>query len=192
MREVRKNDLTAPRHRYKAYEVFSKEFYKKMIAKYPILKQYSFGQVQSIVKEFHAITYEQVVTNRDGIELSGNLGHIFIGACKKEESIIDHKTSQELGVAVKHKNLSSDDFIAKIFFTTYDSCGYKYNELWGFNGCRLFTRLTSSKFVEYWKRYIQLSKTDKVKQLTKKTKIKVDIRRERAEKLLAIYNEFEF
>jgi len=163
MRKVRKLDLHAPRHYYKAYNVYNEPFYKKLIEKYPKFKDYKFGELKKIISEFHKIMIEQVIENRDGVELSGNLGQIFIGSCKKENEVIDYKKSAELGVAVQHRNLKSDDFLAKIFFTTFNSCGYKFNELWGFKGSRFFTRLTSRMFATNWNRYIKFKKLIKQK-----------------------------
>lgn len=157
-------DLNAPRFRKSKLNLVNKDFFKKLREEFPMLAALSDKDIRDVIETYNRITWETALHHRDGVELPENLGMIFIGACdKKTSENTDFKTSGELNKAVEHLNLNSDSFVAKIFYTTF-STKYRFRNqnLWGFSGCRTFTRACSQEFRKNYDRYVRIDKHVKI------------------------------
>lgn len=192
MKEFKTPDLTAPRFRPKKQNLLNKNFHKKLVDKNPKLKDVTLDQVKDVVKLFNGKIWKSVIEHRDGIDLPESLGKIFIGSVKKKGGAVDYKKSKELGYTVTHRNWESDDNLAKIFYTTFES-KYKFNfhQLWGFTGVRDFKRDLASTYQSDWKKYISVAPDQKVSRLFRKQIYKDKLQKEIILKL-EDYNEFDF
>lgn len=190
MRQFKGPDRKAPRFRQKTFSLLNDDFYKAYKAKNPH-SQIDVKTFKSVIEGFNKKMLQAVLDNRDGVELPESLGYVFIGSCKtpKKENI-DYKKSTELGQIVYKRNLGSDGYLAKIFYTNYTT---KYNfankQLWSFKGVREFTNAVSKVYSEEWPKYIVVEDYQKVSALFKSYK-----HREKSESKTVIpenYNEFE-
>jgi|LauGreDrversion4_2_1035121.scaffolds.fasta_scaffold00413_5 hypothetical protein len=148
-------DKKAPRYRQSSLSILNEDLYNKYKLKNPHSKIDN-EKFKAIIGSFNQKLREAVVENRDGVELPEGLGYVFLGSCKspKKENL-DYKKSTELGQFVLKRNLNSDGYLAKIFYTNYAS---KYNfankKLWAFKGAREFTNAVSKAYAENWPKYI--------------------------------------
>lgn len=190
MKQFKGPDRTAPRFRQTILNVLDNKLYDRYKAKNPSTKINS-ETFKAVIKSFNIKLSEAAIENRDGIELPESLGYVFIGSCKspKKENL-DYKKSTELGTFVYKRNLGSDGYLAKIFYTNYRT---KYNfankKLWTFKGVREFTNAVSKTYAEEWPKYIVVEDYQKVSALFKSYK-----HREKSDKKTVIpedYNEFE-
>jgi hypothetical protein len=135
--------------------------------------------------------WETVINTRDGIELPEQLGYIFIGSCpRKKSDNIDYKKSQYHGVKIQTQNWESDQYVAKIFYTNYETkYRFKHHELWGFKGVRDFTRMVGQTYPTEWKKYLMVENTLKISRLFRKEKFK-EFRKNETIDLLEDYDEF--
>lgn len=152
-----KPDLTAPRYRPKRYSVSDRKFIRAFRAKYPQYKAVPEKKIKDIIFEFGEQLWKDVIDNRNGIELPEGLGNVFIGACKTRQFNPNYKSSLEVGQRVRHRNLESDGYLAKIFYSNYGN-KYKFlnRELWKFKGTRDFTRKVNETFSENWPNYVKV------------------------------------
>lgn len=165
-REYKKPDLKAPRFRPKKLNFTNVEFYKKFIEDNPKYASLDVNTFKDIIKVFNGKIWESVVNDRDGVELPEQLGYIFIGSCPRKKSNVDFKKSEHYGVVLQNQNWESDQFIAKIFYTNFETkYRFKHHELWGFKGVRDFTRTVGQVYPKEWKKYLQVDNMMKVSRL---------------------------
>lgn len=162
--KYRTPDLNAPRFRKKRISILTPAFFKSIREAHPHLQVLSDREIRKVLEHYNTLTWNTAISHRDGAELPENLGLIFIGACDPKSSPNpDYKTSNELEKKVEHHNLSSDSLMAKIFYTTFASkYRFRNNEIWGFEGCRKFTRSCSHEFRENFGKYIRIHKNVKI------------------------------
>jgi hypothetical protein len=190
-KEYKKPDLNAPRFRPKKHNLTNQEFYKKFIEEYPKYSSLTVDQFKDIIKTFNGKIWETVVDYRDGVELPEQLGYIFIGSCpKKKGENTDYKKSEHYGVKIQNQNWESDSYIAKIFYTNFETkYRFKHHELWGFKGVRDFTRTVAKTYPQEWKKYVSIDNMMKISRLFRKEKYK-DFKKTETNMLLEDYDEF--
>ena len=186
----KKPDLNAPRYRHKKLNLTNIDFYKKFIEENPKFSHLTPDQFKNIIKEFNGKIWKTVVNERDGVQLPEQLGYIFIGSCPRKKSNVDFKKSKHYGMVLQNQNWESDQFIAKIFYTNYETqYRFRNHELWGFKGLRDFTRTVGQTYPQEWKKYIQMDNMIKASRLFRKHKFDQFKKTETID-LLKDYDEF--
>ena len=93
---------------------------------------------------------------------------------------------------IQHRNWESDNYLAKIFFTSFASkYRYKNNELWGFEPGRDFKRTVGREYPVKWKMYVEIDPHIKISSLFRSKLYNIE-RTEQDTEGLKTYNEFEF
>jgi hypothetical protein len=190
-REYKKPDLNAPRYRPKKLNLTNTDFYNKFIEDNPKHSHLTIKQFKDIITRFNGKIWEGVVKERDGVQLPEQLGYIFIGSCpKKKSDNVDYNKSAYYGVTLQNQNWESDQYIAKIFYTNFETkYRFKNHELWGFKGLRDFTRAVGKTYPKEWKKYVQVDNLMKISRLFRMEKFKQFKTVETAD-LLKTYDEF--
>ena len=190
--EIKKNDLNAPRHRPARLSVLTRKFYSDFRKKHPEYKHMKNSEITNIISTFNEMLADNIIENRDGIELPEGLGYCFIGTCKPpKKQNTDFYTSIKYNKKIKHRNFESDNYLAKIFYSNYASkYKYKYRELWQFKGSKEFRSNVAAAYPENWKKYIQVENFQMInklygKHLTKQYFLKKD------KESFDTYNEFD-
>jgi hypothetical protein len=166
MKEAVKRNLKGPRYRAPRLNTLSDEWVDQIKSSPDCLVKDS-----EVIKEIIVSLNEQIkdiiIDTRDGVELPEQLGYIFLGTCQpKIRKNVDFKTTDHYLKVIQHRNWESDNYLAKIFYSNYESkYKFKFHELWGFKACRSFTREVGKKYPENWKIYIQVDHTLKVSRL---------------------------
>lgn len=194
MQSFKKPDLNGPRYRPKKQNILNIDLHKRFLEKYPKYKGVvSHEQMKDIVTSFNTAIWEEVIDNRDGVELPEQLGYVFIGTCpKKIHSNIDYKTSGELGIKVQNQNWESDQYLAKIFYTNYENkYSFRFHELWSFVGVRDFKRSVAKTYPKEWKKYIMMDDTQQTSKIFRKQVVK-DFMKNNIEIIPESYDEFAF
>lgn len=166
MKDAIQRNLNGPRFRPRRLETLSDDWLTQIVDSEdcPI-------KDKDVIKQIISITNEEitrtVVDYRDGIELPEQLGYMFLGTCQpKIRKNVDFKVTEEYHKVIQHRNWESDNYLAKIFYTNYETkYKFKFHELWGFKGCRAFTRLVGSEYPKNWKKYIQVDYSLKISRL---------------------------
>jgi hypothetical protein len=183
-------DLNAPRYRPKKLNLTNSEFYKRFIEENPKHANLSVKDFKNIISTFNGLIWESAIDDRDGIQLPEQLGYIFIGTCPKKKSNVDFKKSEEHGVILQNQNWESDQHLAKIFYTNYETkYRFKNHDLWGFKGVRDFTRGVGKAYREDWKKYVLVDNMVRVSKIFRKEKAFQE-RKKEVEDLLQNYDEF--
>lgn len=166
MREVIKLNRKGPRHRAKRYNMASLENITA-IAKHPDCLVKDVKKVKEVIMAIHNSIRDTIVNTRDGIELPEQLGYMFLGTCQpKVRKNVDFSTTDHYLKVIQHRNWESDNYLAKIFYTNYETkYKFKYNDLWGFKAARQFTKLVGQEYPKNWKMYIQVDHTLKIARL---------------------------
>jgi len=186
----KKPDLNAPRYRPKKLNLTNVNFYNKFIEDNPKYSSLTIDQFKDIIKKFNGLIWENVVNDRNGVQLPEQLGYLFIGSCPRKKSNVDFKKSEHYGTVLQNQNWESDNYIAKIFYTNYETkYRFKNHELWGFKGVRDFTRTVGQTYPKEWKKYIQVDKLIRVSKLFRMEKFKQSKKEETID-LLKNYDEF--
>jgi hypothetical protein len=186
----KKPDLNAPRYRPKKLNLTNIDFYKKFIEDNPKYSALTIDQFKDIIKTFNGLIWENVIEDRDGVQLPEQLGYLFIGSCPRKKSNVDFKKSEHYGVVLQNQNWESDNYTAKIFYTNYETkYRFKNHELWGFKGVRDFTRTVGQTYPKEWKKYIQVDDLIRVSKLFRIEKFK-QTKKEETTDLLKDYDEF--
>lgn len=189
-KQYKKPDLNAPRFRPKKLNLTNKKFYKSFIKENPKHAHITAEQFKQVIKEFNGMIWQSVIEHRDGVELPEQLGYIFIGSCPRKKSNVDFKKSEHYGVVLQNQNWESDQYVAKIFYTNFETkYRFKHHELWGFKGVRDFTRSVGKTYPQEWKKYLQVDNLMKVSRLFRKEKFK-EFKKNETEELLKDYDEF--
>ena len=186
-------DVKGPRFRKTTKKTVVKEMVDHIQSEVFAAKYLTEKQIKNIILEFNNEVWNTVIEKRDGVEIPSQLGHLFIGSCpRKKSKNVDFKTSADHGKVIQHKNYESDDYLAKIFFTTFASrYKFKNNELWGFTGVREFKRTVAKEYPKKWNSYIQVDPRMKISSLYRSRLYNIE-RNEDAKESLKTYNEFEF
>lgn len=192
MTSYNKPDLNAPRFRPKRHGTLNAEFCNKIRAKKEEYKHLKDSEIKQIVKTFNDSLWQTVIEKRDGVELLEQLGFVFIGTCKKKKhDNPDIHNSLRYGVKVQHQNWESDQFLAKIFYTNFETkYRFKFHELWGFTGFRNFKRTVSKTYPTEWKKYVVVDNMARVSKLFRK-KIFKEKKDKEDELLIETYDEFD-
>jgi hypothetical protein len=166
MKDAVKRNLNGPRFRVPRLNTLSSEWIKDIINSEdcPIKDK---TVVEKIIRSFNKEASNTIIEFRDGIELPEQLGYMFLGTCQpKIRKNVDFKTTDSYLKVIQHRNWESDNYLAKIFYTNYETkYKFKFHELWGFKGCRKFTRKVGEEYPKNWKKYIQVDHTLKVSRL---------------------------
>lgn len=190
-KEYKKPDLKAPRYRPKKLNFTNAEFYDQFILDNPKHSSITIDTFKNIIKCFNGKIWETVINYRDGVELPEQLGYIFIGTCPRKKSNVDFKKSEQYGVVLQSQNWESDDYLAKIFYTNFETkYRFKHHELWGFKGVRDFTRTVGQTYPKEWKKYVQVDNKVKISRLFRKHRGEHRRKIETTE-LLKDYDEFK-
>ena len=187
-----KPDLNAPRFRKMTEGTLNANFIKLLKEKVPSSASLSSVQIKNIINTFNENIWKTVIDKRDGVELPELIGHIFIGTCPPTKSKnIDFKATKEYKQTVQHRNWESDQYVAKIFFTTFaNKYKFKNHELWAFNPTRQFKREVSRTYGENWKRYLQIDPKVRISNIYKSNVYKLDKKDNELEQLKD-YDEFD-
>lgn len=140
----------------------------------PSLKNISEKDIRRVVVEFNKHIISSVVSNRDGVELPAQLGYMFVGSCDPPlRKNIDRKNTAIYNKNIEHRNWETDSYLGKIFYTTHHSkilspdklkggYDFKFNEMWGFIGCRRFKQEVSKGYSANWKLYMKVDRNRKI------------------------------
>lgn len=166
MREVQKLISSGPRHRAKRHNMVDLQSIKE-ISSDPDCLIKDLEVVKKIILLINKKIKDTVIYTRDGIELPEQLGYMFLGTCQpKVRKNVDFKVTNYYQKVIQHRNWESDNYLAKIFYTNYETkYKFKYNDLWGFKGAREFTKEVGREYPKNWKMYIQVDHTLKVARL---------------------------
>jgi hypothetical protein len=192
MKEFKKPNVKAPRFRPEVYSILNQEFFDKFKLSYPEHKNLDKAVIKNIIKSFNTAVYQNVIDNRDGVQLPDQVGWLFIGSCQQSKKRnVDFAKSLKYGVTVTNNNFDTDGKLAKIFFTNFaPKHKIKNREFWSFVACREFKRSVAKSYAENWNMYIAIDSTKKLNTTYSKGYYK-----NRAEyqtkKSLATYNEFD-
>ena len=191
MKTYQKPDLNAPRYRPKKLNLTNTDFYNKFIEENPKYASITYDVFKEVIKTFNGKIWETVVQDRDGIELPEQLGFIFIGTCpRSKKKNIDFKKSEHYGKVVQNQNWESDQYIAKIFYTNYETkYRFKYNDMWGFAAVRDFRRTVAKTYPIEWKKYVVVDNLVRVSRVFRKQKFN-DFKKNETIDLLKNYDEF--
>lgn len=189
-----KPDLKAPRYTPEALNAMDRSaFFKFFREKYPEYRHLSEPELRRIIKTFNETIVEQVIDNRHGVELPEFVGRLFIGSCpRKKKPNVDYKKTALNDIIVQHRNFESDNYLAKIFYSTYEiKHSYRNHELFAFKACRYFTRSVGRTYPKNWKTYIIVEPFKKITNLYKQAMSRLE-REDKTEEYLKTYDEFDF
>lgn len=191
MRPFNKPDLNAPRYRPTKLNLTNVDTYNRFIAENPKYANISLSEFKSIISAFNGAIWETVISERDGVELPEQLGYLFIGTCpRQKKENVDYKKSEHYGFTVQNQNWESDQYLAKIFYTNFETkYRFKHNDLWGFSGLRDFKRSVAKTYPNKWKMYVVVDNLVKVSRIFRQEKYKSDMKLETID-LLKNYDEF--
>lgn len=186
-----KPDLNAPRYREESVCVLTKELYKNFIKDNPKYSSVTLSDFKQIIFNVNGKIYDTVISTRDGVELPEQLGYLFIGSCKRKKGPnTDYKGSAEYQKVLQHRNWESDGYVAKIFYTNYETkYRFKNHDLWGFDGVRQFSRTVSVSYPTAFKKYIVVDNTMQISKIFRKTTVR-QLQAVEIKKKLADYDEF--
>jgi hypothetical protein len=191
-KQFKKPNVKGPRFRPDVYQVMNQQFFKKFRERHPRYKNLTDAELRKIGKTFNLMFWEQVIENRDGVQLPEGLGYIFVGTCQaSKKTNIDFGKSQKYGVTVNNKNWETDGKLAKIFYSSYAS-KYKFinRECWSFTACRAFKRSLAKSYPENWPMYVEVDPMKKLKRIFQKEKAKHH-KQNYEDPGLKDYNEFD-
>jgi|TARA_A100001391_G_scaffold150182_1_gene107684 hypothetical protein len=166
----KKPNLNAPRYREKVFSILNIETLKEFKEKYPAYKNIDNDKLKNIIKFFNEKIWQEVIQNRDGVELPYSLGYLFIGTCPAAKSVnTDYALSKKYGKVLQNKNWDTDGKVAKIFYTNYTTkYRFRNRELWQFTAVRQFKRAVAKTYPKNWTRYIIMGNNRKVAHMYKK------------------------
>ena len=168
----KKPNLNAPRYREKVFSILNIETLKEFKEKYPAYKNIDNDKLKNIIKFFNEKIWQEVIQNRDGVELPYSLGYLFIGTCPAAKSVnTDYALSKKYGKVLQNKNWDTDGKVAKIFYTNYTTkYRFRNRELWQFVAVRQFKRSVASIYPKQWQKYISVPNKFRVADMYKKDK----------------------
>jgi hypothetical protein len=186
-------DVKAPRFRSNTTYTVTLETATQIKKEVFACRSMSLEQIKSILMEYNKEIVDTVINKRDGVEIPMQIGHMFVGTCPMtKRKNVNFKMSQEYMQTIQHRNWESDNYLAKIFFTTFgNKFRYKNNELWGFEPHRDFKRTLSKVYPVKWKQYVEVDPQLKISNIYRTKLYNIKKSEEDAESLKS-YNEFEF
>jgi hypothetical protein len=188
--EYKKPDLKAPRFRPKRLNFTNIDFYKQFLKENPKHSHITLDEFKSVIELFNEKIWKTVIEHRDGVELPEQLGYIFIGSCPRKKSNVDFKKSADFGKKIQNRNWESDDYLAKIFYTNYETkYRFRNHDLWGFNGLRDFKRSLAKEYPKSYKKYLVVDNMVRVSKIFRTHKYK-DYKIAETKDLLKDYDEF--
>ena len=166
----KKPDLNAPRYREKVLGLLNADLINEFKEKNPIYSKIDNNKLKNIIKLFNGRIWEEVIKNRDGVELPDSLGYIFIGTCPAAKTVnTNYALSKKYGKVLQNKNWETDGNVAKIFYTNYSTkYRFKNRELWQFTAVRQFKRSVASEYPKRWTKYIKMENKKRVADMYKK------------------------
>lgn len=189
-KQYKKPDLKAPRFRPKKLNLTNAGFYEQFLKDNPKHSNLSVSQFKEIIKVFNGKIWKTVVDYRDGVELPEQLGYLFIGSCPRKRSNVDFKKSEHYGVVLQNQNWESDQYVAKIFYTNFETkYRFRNHDLWGFKGVRDFTRMVGQTYPKEWKKYLVVDNFIKISKIFRMNKQR-DLKEVETQDLLKDYDEF--
>jgi hypothetical protein len=189
-KQYKKPDLKAPRFRPKKLNLTNAGFYEQFLKDNPKHSDLSVSQFKEIIKMFNGKIWNAVVDYRDGVELPEQLGYLFIGSCPRKKSNVDFKKSEHYGVVLQNQNWESDQYVAKIFYTNFETkYRFRNHDLWGFKGVRDFTRMVGQTYPKEWKKYLVVDNFIKISKIFRMNKER-DLKEIETQDLLKDYDEF--
>jgi len=189
-KQYKKPDLKAPRFRPKKLNLTNVGFYEQFLKDNPKHSELSVTQFKEIIKVFNGKIWQTVIDYRDGVELPEQLGYLFIGSCPRKRSNVDFKKSEHYGVVLQNQNWESDQYVAKIFYTNFETkYRFRNHDLWGFKGLRDFTRMVGQTYPKEWKKYLVVDNFIKISKIFRMNKQR-DLKNIETQDLLKDYDEF--
>ena len=186
----KKPDLNAPRYRPKKLNFTNIDFHQQFVKDNPRFGSISLDKFKEVISTFNGKVWNTVISDRDGVELPEQLGFIFIGTCPRKKSNVDFGKSIQHGVVLQHQNWDSDNYMAKIFYTNYETkYRFKHNDLWGFTGVRDFKRSLGKIYPQEWKKYVMVDNLVRISRIFRKQKFK-QYKEDLTQQLLEEYDEF--
>jgi hypothetical protein len=166
MKDAVKRNLNRPRFRAPRLNTTSSEWLNDIMSSSDCLVKDQ-DLIKKIIVETNKAIRDVIIDTRDGIELPEQLGYMFLGTCQpKIRKNVDFKTTDHYLKVIQHRNWESDNYLAKIFYTNYETkYKFKFHELWGFKASREFTRKVGTEYPKNWKMYMQIDHTLKVSRL---------------------------
>jgi hypothetical protein len=186
-------DVKAPRFRKNSVHTATLETAAQIKKDVFACRSMSLAQIKNILIEYNKELVNTIINKRDGVEIPMQIGHMFVGTCPMtKRKNVNYKMSQEYMQTIQHRNWESDNYLAKIFFTTFgNKFRYKNNELWGFEPHRDFKRTLAKVYPLKWKQYVEVDPHLKISNIYR-TKLYNIKKSEEDTESLKSYNEFEF
>lgn len=186
----KKPDLNAPRYRPKKLNFTNIDFHERFVKDNSRFNSISLDKFKKVISDFNEKIWLTAIEERDGVELPEQLGFIFIGTCPRKKSNVDFGKSIQHGVVLQHQNWDSDNYMAKIFYTNYETkYRFKHNDLWGFTGLRNFRRHVAKTYPVEWKKYVMVDNLVRVSRIFRKQRFK-QYKEDLTQQLLEEYDEF--
>ncbi|MBS1585496.1 MAG: hypothetical protein JSS82_08100 [Bacteroidetes bacterium] len=177
-------DLHKPRNRQKAINFLAYPdkdphgFFSQMKQDHPDLAQFANREIAGWLKTYLKGLADEVLNNRKGVELPGNLGVVMIGLSKlpadKKTFNIDFNASRQVGYRVHHHNLHTDGLLAKIYYYgNIPRRRLKIHNLVSFSPCRKLSRSVAAMMREngIFKQFMVFSKYFRISNLYHRRKI---------------------
>ena len=161
---------TKPRFRQTSLGLLNSKVYSEFLKKYPEHSQYTQELFEKIVNNYNDMIQDVIINERDGVELPEGLGYVFIGSCKPTvKENVDVIKSNKTGKKILNRNLATDGYVCKIFYTNYESkFKFAHRGLWKFKGVRQLTRKVSKVYREDWPKYVVVEEYMKISSLVRK------------------------
>lgn len=188
----KKPDLNAPRYRPGRLNLTNLDFFEKFLADNPKYSHLTINQFKTVITTFNGLIWENVINNRDGVELPEQLGFIFIGTCPRpiRRTPVDYKRSIEYNRKLQNMNWESDQYLAKIFYTNFENkYGFRNHELWMFDPVRDFKRTVAHTYPTQWKMYVMVDNKKKISRIFRMHRFK-QMKHQETSSLLETYDEF--
>lgn len=191
MKKYKKPDLNAPRYRPKKLNICNQQFYERFIQEHPKYAGITIDQFKKVISTYNKMIWETVIDYRDGIELPEQLGYIFIGTCPRvKKKNVDYAKSAQYGYVVQNQNWESDNYLAKIFYTNFETKYTFHNrDLWSFSGIRDFKRTVAKTYPKQWKMYVMIDNYMKISRIFRLHRYK-EFKKNETSVLLETYDEF--
>ena len=111
-------DLSKPRYREKVLSLLNVKTLNKFKDKNPMYSSVDDTKLKNVIKTFNGMIWENIIDNRDGVELPDSLGYLFIGTCPAAKKVnMDYSLSKKYGKVIQNKNWDTDGNVGKIFYT---------------------------------------------------------------------------
>ena len=157
------------------------------------IKKIEDKELRKIIKTFNKGIFQNVIDNRNGVQLPESIGWLFIGTCQpSKKKNIDFAKSRKYGVKVANKNWDSDGKLAKIFFTSRAlKHKMKNREFWSFSASREFKRSVAKSYPENWNMYVEVDPRQQLKAAYKSKESGIQLNKKYEKEALKNYNEFD-